>query len=67
MRVMDPTPLLLIDHLDALKKAKINTFRLDFTTETEKEMKSIIYAFKLALENKPYRIELSRFRTGRFV
>ncbi|MDX9807622.1 MAG: DUF3656 domain-containing protein [Acholeplasma sp.] len=66
MRVMDPTPLLLIDHLDALKKAKINTFRLDFTTESEKEMKSIIYAFKLALENKPYRIELSRFRMGRF-
>ena len=67
MRVMDPTPLLLIDHLDALKQAKINTFRLDFTTETEKEMKSMIYAFKLALEKKPYRIELSRFRTGRFV
>lgn len=67
MRVMDPTPLLLIDHLEALKQARIHTLRLDFTTETEKEMKSIIYAFKLALENKPYRIELSRFRTGRFV
>lgn len=67
MRVMDPTPLLLIDHLDQLKEARIHTFRLDFTTETEKEMKSIIYAFKLALEHKPYRIELSRFRTGRFI
>lgn len=66
MRVMDPTPLLLIDQLDALKQAKIHTFRLDFTTETEKEMKSIIYAFKLALEHKPYRIELSRFRMGNF-
>jgi putative protease len=66
MRVMDPKPLLLIDYLETLKAANINTFRMDFTTETEKEMKSIIYAFKSALEQKPYRLDLPRFRTGHF-
>ena len=67
MRVMDPTPLLLIEHVDALIQARIRTLRLDFTIESEKTMKSILTAFKLALAHQPYRIDLSRVRTGRFI
>lgn len=66
MRVMDPKPLLLIDYLETLKTANITTFRMDFTTETEKEMKAIVYAFKSALAQKPYKLDLPRFRTGHF-
>jgi putative protease len=67
MRIMDPMPLLLIDQIEALRRANIKTFRLDFTTESKTKMKSIIKSFKQALDQKPYKIELDRYRTGRFI
>jgi putative protease len=67
MRIMDPMPLLLIDQIEALRRANIKTFRLDFTTESKTKMKSIMKSFKQALDQKPYKIELDRYRTGRFI
>ncbi len=67
MRIMDPMPLLLIDQIEALRRANIKTFRLDFTTESKTKMKSIIKSFKQALDQKPFKIELDRYRTGRFI
>ena len=67
MRIMDPMPIVLIDHIESLRRANIRTFRLDFTTESKTKMKSIIQSFKQALGNKPYKLELDRYRTGRFI
>lgn len=67
MRVMDPMPLLLIDHIGELRAANIKTFRLDFTIESKNKMKQIIKAFRAALDNKSWHLELDRFRTGRFI
>lgn len=67
MRIMDTKPLLLINYVSDIIKARINTLRLDFTLENSKVTKDIIMAFKQALEMQPYKINLDRTSTGRFL
>ncbi len=64
MRIMDPLPYRLIEEIPALRKAKIRTFRLDFTLENIEQTKHIIKAYQKAINKESYQLEIGKYRKG---
>ncbi len=67
MRIMDSKPLNLIDELDLLLDAHIQTLRLDFTSETKEETLDIIKAYQQAINHKTYQLKIQSERKGHFM
>jgi hypothetical protein len=66
LRILNYRPLNLIEHVKEIIDAGIS-IRLNFTTESEEEVQSIIQKFQLALKEKPAPISLKKFTYGRFI
>jgi U32 family peptidase len=66
LRILNYKPLNLIEHVKEIIDAGIS-IRLNFTTESEEEVQSIIQKFQLALKEKPKPISLKKFTYGRFI
>ena len=64
MRIMDPLPYRLIEEIPSLRKAKIRTFRLDFTLESKKDTLMIIKAYQMALKGESYQLVIKKYRKG---
>lgn len=66
IRVLNPKPLCLIDHLEFFKGSGFSRVRLDFTVETGEETTAIIDAFQRALRKEPYSLNRRGMTYGRF-
>jgi len=52
IEILNHEPLILIEQLNELAASGVNSFRLEFTTENEEEIKTTIQAFDLALRSE---------------
>lgn len=66
IRVLNPKPLCLIDHLDFFRDSGISRVRMEFTVESGKETESVIEAFQHALRKEPYSLNRRGMTYGRF-
>jgi U32 family peptidase len=66
LRILNHKPLNLIEHVKEIMDAHIS-IRLNFTTESEEEVQSIIQKFQVALKERPKPISLNKFTYGRFI
>lgn len=66
IRVLNPKPLCLIDHLEFFRNCGISRVRLDFTVETADETRVVIDSFQRALRKESYSLNRRGMTYGRF-
>ena len=66
IRVLNPKPLCLIDHLEFFRDCGLSRVRLDFTIESDEETRAVIDAFQRALRKEPYSLNRRGMTYGRF-